>query len=406
MPTLTLTDKFVASKRVSSRTNFFDAKIRGLTLRVAPSGAKTWFFTYRVAGKPTQWLRLGDLDGLPLAKARKLAGSHRHAIDVEGRDPAAEHRAAKAAPAPAPEPAVMTFERFSQVYLTVAKGKKATWQEDAQKIVHHLIPAWGPLPLASITRRHVHDLLDSLVAAGLTIGVNRVQSLVSRMFSVALDRSLVDAHPCARMEKRFSETPRDRTLTDDEIRALVAGLEAHPGRASDAVMLRLRLGQRGKQIALMRWADVDLDAALWSVPRGDMKNRKPHLLPLPAGVLDVLQRRREALPGDEARVFPGLTLLSDDYRALATIHGGAYEWKDVRRTMSTRLGELGFDTATVGHILSHARTGVTERHYNLSEFLPEKTAALEAWDRELARIIANEPKIAATVVALASKRRR
>jgi integrase len=407
MPTVALTDRFVAGVRVQTRQNYFDSKTRGLTLRVSPSGAKVWMFTYRTQGKATQWLRLGDLDGLTLAAARTLAATHRHAIDVAKLDPVAEQKAAleaaQAAAEAAPEPAVMTFDKFVPVYLATAKGRKSTWREDDEKIRRCLVPAWGPLPLASITRRHVHELLDTLVAKGLTVGVNRVQALISRMFSVAVDRSLVDAHPASRMEKRFTETPRDRTLTDDEIRALVAGLKAHPGRAADAVMLRLYTGQRGKQIASMEWVDVDLDAKTWRVPRGQMKNRRPHLLPLVGNALAILTRRRQELPDDQPRVFPHLTLLSDDYRDLSTVHGGAYEWKDLRRTMSTRLGDMGY-SEIVPAVLSHARTGVTDKHYNLAKLLPEKRAALEAWDRELARILANKPKARARVVPMRGAR--
>ena len=91
------------------------------------------------------------------------------------------------------------------------------------------------------------------------------------MFTVALNRGLIDAHPAARIIKRFKEQARDRVLTDDELRALWAGLDAQPGAASDAVRLRLLLGQRGAETAGMRWSELDLDAALWSLPRPERR---------------------------------------------------------------------------------------------------------------------------------------
>jgi integrase len=108
------------------------------------------------------------------------------------------------------------------------------------------------MPVRAITRAHVHELLDSLVAKGLTVGVNRVQAVISRLFTIALDRSLVDAHPAARMIKRFQERPSARVLTDDELRALWIALEARPGPAADAIKLRLLLGQRGAEVVGMR----------------------------------------------------------------------------------------------------------------------------------------------------------
>jgi hypothetical protein len=57
------------------------------------------------------------------------------------------------------------------------------------------------------------------------------------------------------------------------------------------------------------------------------------------------------------------------------------------RTMATRLGALGVLDDIVGRILNHARHSVTARHYNLHDYLPEKRAALEAWGKEVMRLV-------------------
>jgi hypothetical protein len=111
----------------------------------------------------------------------------RHAIDVEKRDPAAEERAARAAaaaPAAVAEgaSATFTFADLVRLYEAFAKGRKKTWRDDLAMARRHLLPAWGPMPLRAITRAHVHELLDTLVAKGLTTGVNRVQAVISRLF--------------------------------------------------------------------------------------------------------------------------------------------------------------------------------------------------------------------------------
>jgi integrase len=116
-----------------------------------------------------------------------------------------------------------------RLYETLAKGRKKTWRDDIAMARRHLLPVWGPMPLRAIMRAHVHELLDTLVAKGLTTGVNRVQAVISRLFTDTLDRSLVDAHPAARMIKRFKEQPSERVLTDDELRALWTTLDAHLG---------------------------------------------------------------------------------------------------------------------------------------------------------------------------------
>jgi integrase len=103
-------------------------------------------------------------------------------------------------------------------------------------------------------------------------------------------------------------------------------------------------------------------------------------------------------------VFPDLLLQGDEHRALASIHGGAYEWTDLRRTVSTRLAELGFDNnTTIGRVLNHARVSLTDKHYNKHAYVEEIRQALAAWDRELPRILANEPKTKTNVLPMRSR---
>jgi integrase len=405
MPKVAFTDRGVASLRVATRQSFFDTKERGLCLRVSPQSTKankvkankSWWFVYRAHGKP-QWLLLGDYPTITLAKARALALTHRRAVKVDGQDPAAEKRAAKL-----PQPAVpgpFTFGDLADLYEKWAPGTKKTWRADVSKLTRYLRPAWGDLPLKTITRAHVHELLDQLVANGMTVGVNRIQALISHLFTLALDRSLVDAHPAVRMMKRFKERPSNRVLTDAELRAFWQGLDAQPGRAADALRLRLLLGQRGAETAGMLWAEINDAARLWELPGARTKNGRPHTVQLSDAAVALLARRRQGVPEDEPRVFPGLTRSADDYRALGVIHGGHYEWKDLRRTVATRLASLGVDEATIGRLLNHARHTVTAKHYNQHAYLDEKRRALELWDRELTRILSNTPVTARTVVKI------
>ncbi len=395
-----LTDRFVAGVRADARANYFDQKTRGLALRVTPTGAKTWAFVYRVKGSASEWDRLGTFPAMSLVDARKAANQRRAVVDA-GRNPAEERRAERdAAKVARPEPSVFRFGDLADLYAKVAAGQKKTWRDDVAKITRYLRPAWGAMPLRSLTRVHVHELLDGLVADGMTVGVNRVQALVSKMFTVAVDRSLLDSHPAARMEKRFKERPADRVLTDDELRALWAGLDAQPGRAADALRLRLLLGQRGEEIAGMTWAEVDIEARVWQMPGQRTKNGHEHAVPLPPSALAVLVKARASLPADAARVFPGLTLRREDYRNLATIHGGKFQWKDLRRTVATRIAGLGFDETCIGRVLNHAKVSVTAKHYNQHAYLDEKQRALDAWDRELQRIVTHTPKAGAAVLPM------
>ena len=399
-----LNDRFVAG---AAQDTYFDTEARGLALRVGPRG-KMWYFTYR-NGAGTQWLKLGEFPALGLAAARDAAWAERKRLnDPTQADPKQAAVIAKqeqAAPVP-PTPPAFTFAHFVPVFIGFQKGRKKTWYDDEAMIDRYLADPWNDIPLKQLERRHVVEILDTAVAGGLGVGVNRLQMLISRIFVVALDRGLISAHPSTRMIKRAKEQARERVLTDAELRTCIAGLDTVQTAASDALRLRLLLGQRGEETCGITWDEIDIDKSLWTMAGTRTKNGRPHVVLLPKAALAVIQRRRKAIPdADEPRVFPGLSLAHDDYRALSSINAGAYKWTDLRRTVSTRLADLGFDETTIGRVLNHARVTVTAKHYNQHEYLEEKRQALTAWDTELTRILANVPR-SSRVVSIRRRRRR
>ena len=162
---------------------------------------------------------------LSLISARTMAIEKRHAVDVEHRDPAQERRDEKRVavePTPTTPPAAPRSP--SPTWSASTSGSPGTQADMAGRHREGRSTTAGLVALPfEITRSHVHELLDTLVAQGMTVGVNRIQAVISRLFTIALDRSLIDAHPAARMIKRFQERPSNRVLTDDELRALWQG---------------------------------------------------------------------------------------------------------------------------------------------------------------------------------------
>jgi integrase len=418
MPKVLLTDRAVAGYAPRKRTKYYDTKARGLVLRVGESGQKVFYFTY--AREPREvWKKLEpNWPALSLADARAQAYALRALVE-QGRDPVEdERRAAALAEEQAKleaeaaelrrqaEAAALTFAGMADVYLTFAKGKKRTWREDELKLQRYLIPAWGARPLVDITRADVHQLLDQLAARGLTVGVNRVQALITRVFSVALDRGYVPAHPAMRIEKRFKEQPRDVVLSDDQLRALWVALDDAEATAADAIRVRLLTGQRGGEVAGMTWTEVDLSARTWTMGGTRTKNGDPHVVPLSPTVAAVLTRRLSARHEHESAVFPGYRLDGHAHRTLGAVHGAGYTWIDLRRTMTTRLAELGTPAEVLEALLNHRPTRVLGRHYNRAAYLAEKRAALEAWDEEVQRIITGRPRAAEAGAVLPFRSRR
>lgn len=389
------TDRTVAALQPEAHAvDWTDTLTPGLSLRVSPGGAKSWQVLYKL-GRKARRKKLGDYPALSLAEARIAARDDRLRVDRDGADPAAERRDAKAAAAPA-----FTVADLCKLYLRHAKETKRTWKDDHWRIERYILPAWKGRAVKSITRSDAHALLDRIVADGKPIQANRVQALISKLWNVAIDREHATMNPCYRMAKHAAERTRATVLDDDALRALSAALDAAPGDAADAIRLRLLTGQRGGEVHRMEWAEIDLPAALWTLPAAKAKNRRAHTVPLSAPVVAILERRLTTRGDKDTRVFPGLYHQRDDLRELAAIHNGAYRWHDLRRTVASRLAGLGFAEEVIGRVLNHAKRGITATVYNVHTYDAEKRQALDAWARELARIVAGEPKTGADVVAM------
>jgi integrase len=392
-------------KPAATQIDWFDRDAKGLALRVAPSGERVWYFRYRFNGHGRR-LKIGDCtDKFGLHAARARAGDLRAEL-AAGKDPAAARDAARRGE-------ILTVKQFAPLYVALyAKGHKKpkTVAEEARWIAKYLVPKWSARPVASITSTDVAALVDRIVADGKKTLANRVQMLISSMWRYAVSRGDAASNPCYRMEKRGGvETPGERVLTDEEIRALFGELDARPGPSSEAIRLRILTGQRGAEVHGMRWADLQWDGdarAIWTIPGSMTKNGQPHRLPIVGEALEIV-KRLEAAQDDktEPRVFPGLDHYARDLRKRRKIHGGAYRWHDLRRTFTTRLAELGIREELLDRLLNHARRGVTATVYNQHQYDADKRTALECWDRELARILANAPHAGAAVVPLRPFRR-
>jgi Arm DNA-binding domain/Phage integrase central domain len=196
-------------------TEITDAGCRGLVFRVTAAGISSFSFRFRdrATGR-SERLSLGRYPGVSLRDARRKADALRGEIDA-GKNPAAHKRQASD----------RTFAALADRYLTEhAKRFKRSVDADERNLRVHILPYWGNRDFTAIERADVIALVERIITAGKPIAANRVQALISSIFSFAIDADLVKANPCARLRKRGRETAKTRTLTDGEIGALWRGV--------------------------------------------------------------------------------------------------------------------------------------------------------------------------------------
>ena len=143
-------------------------------------------------------------------------------------------------------------------------------------------------------------------------------------------------------------------------------------------------------------ADLDLDAAVWNMPREKTKLRvRPHKVPLPRQVLPVLRALVEA--HGAGPLFPGRGRERMDHRsvkqaidrwlALDGVTAAQFQTRDLRRTWKSRAGEIGIGRDMRDLIQQHARHDAGTLHYDRADYLPQMREAMDRWEAWLATVV-------------------
>ncbi|WP_292140816.1 site-specific integrase [Mesorhizobium sp.] len=402
------------------RREIADAQVPGLYLVIQPSGVKSWALRYRFDGAsrkltigPVLLRRDEEITGRPalgeamtLPEARSAARDALQALS-EGRDPAAERKAAKANPPAAIDPERDLVRVLSGQFVDrYCKPRNRSWPEIERQFKVEINPHWGELRAQDITRRHVLDLLDGIVDRGSPVTANRVFATVRKFFAWLIERDVIAQTPCAGIKTPSAETPRDRILADDEIRLFWRATEKLAEPFGPLCRLLLLTGQRREEVAAMTWHELQLgkDPA-WQLSSGRTKNGNPHTVPISSRALATIKLiRRKAGKAGYLFTTTGDTPVSGFSRVKlrldATMLDLAKEdaekrgddpakvqplppWTlhDLRRTAASGMARLNINLPVIEKVLNHVSgtfagiVGVYQRH----EFAAEKRAALEAW---------------------------
>lgn len=348
----------------------WDAEIPGFGLRVHPSGARAWCVQYMLDGR-TKRHSLGSYPKITAENARAHAARLLVEVRLDGRDPSREKRERLDALTVAE-----LVERYEAEHLP--KNARATQLENKRILAKYVTPALGPMKVAAVTPSDVQHVHASL--ATKPVQANRVLFLISTLFNLAERWGLRPdgTNPTRRVE-RFAEAPRERHLSELELRRLGKGLKAvetsDPAKCA-AIRLLVLTGCRRAEILGLEWARVDLERgfiALDTHKTARHHGAKHVVLNEPA--LDVLRSLANAPKRHERWVFPNPTKKA----ALREIRAA---WNDVKTKggldAAIRLHDLrhsfasqglleGLSLPAIGALLGHSRATTTQRYAHWSQ---------------------------------------
>lgn len=406
MPIITDTLIKALKPPAAGRIEIKDDRCAGLEFRLTKAGAASWSLRFRdpLTGKPSR-STIGRYPDISLAAARERGNALR-------RDVAAGINPVERKYKDRHDASAKTFQGLAERYMAEhARRFKRSADADERNLRLHILPRWAKRRYDQIERADVIELVEGIIGNGAPVQANRVQALVSKIFSFAVDASLMKFNPCSRLRKRGAETRETRVLSDDEIRQFWRRSVLPPitRRVGLALRLALLTGCRSGEVAGIsrkEISDIDIPGkASWLIPADRSKNGRTHFVPLSETARAVVLSALELIADDAEYLFPSPVehggpitshaLTTAMRRMAAKIDGTAKKtWDtdppsphDLRRTVATRLSQLGVPAEDVSAILNHARTDVTGRHYDHYQRAAEKRLALDAWAAAVTDIV-------------------
>lgn len=286
---------------------------------------------------------------------------------------------------------------------------KRLWTKD-------VLPKIGSVAMADVRKHHMMETIDGAVERGAVVMAGRLLSELRQFFDWALGRGLIDLNPTSGIKKKSVSGPkqsRDRNLSLLELRELLvdrlpnAGL---PNSTYQGVRLLLSTGCRVGELLCAEWRHIDLVSSVWTLPTS--KSGRQHLIHLSEfskkafisiGAVDdspfVFPARGDGLKAaspkritkavsDRQETFPLKNRTVSNNTALL-LSVGNWTPHDLRRTMASRLADLGVDFIIIELMLNHELQGVA-KVYQRSGRLAERRAAATLWGNLLIQIEADQ----------------
>lgn len=363
---------------------------RGLTVLVMPDGAKYWRLRYRFGGKEKE-LSLGRPYPELGLKGAEIEADKLRAILAHGIDPSEQRHQTRLDRA---DRAASTFGGAAEAWFEFRSRAWAprTAGQVRDYLDKDLLSALGKRPLAAITTRELASVTRRLEERGASDVAKKARQWLASIFSYARANGWVDTDPVRDLRAVVLPSGQGNNyahLTVDELPDFLRRFDAFEASplVKGAAMLSLWTANRPGVTRTLRWREVNLDDALWSIEKGrdGMKRGYAHLTPLPRQAVAML-REIQLMTGTFEYVFIGRNdprkPLSDGavnallkrlgYRGRQTTHG-------FRHLVSTALNEQGFAPDWVERQLAHGDPDRIRGTYNKAAYLEPRRKMMQAW---------------------------
>ncbi|USD55214.1 tyrosine-type recombinase/integrase [Vibrio sp. SCSIO 43155] len=351
----------------SKETEYTDELCSGLKLIINRQGRKRFLFRYTY-NRVKKSVQLGEYPALDIATARQIANDHKREIAL-GNDPKAIRDEKRN---------VLTFQEFSELhYLPYAMMNKLTAKSDAGNLKLHFYPKWGKKPLTEIGQQDIQKLLDGLLEGRKPATVNRLRSLILRMFRLAMEWRFVDSNPGQYIRKLKENNVRQRFLSRAEVSSFIKACNEEPNRTqANALKFALLTGMRIGEITGSKWECLTVDDdGNWSLFLPHTKSGLSRTVLLNHLAKEVMNDQRRFQVRGNPYIFAGDAEgrpIAHPKKAFARIKAAAgitdnFRIHDLRHSFASILINSGNATLyDVQHLLGHQSPQTSTRYAHLA----------------------------------------
>ncbi|HHN4458079.1 TPA: integrase domain-containing protein [Klebsiella michiganensis] len=359
----------------------------GLFLLIKTSGKKLWRFRYQRPGSSSRTnLSLGSYPDLTLAAARQIRDQHLTTL-AQGIDPQQQQEQASE------QRQIELDSIFSTVAANWFQIKSRSVTEDYAKDIWRsldkdVFPTIGSIPVQEIKARTIVEALEPIKARGALETVRRLIQRVNEIMIYAVNTGLIDANPASGVGMAFEKPKKQNmpTLRPEELPRLMRSLVMSNLSVATRCLIEWQLLTlvRPSEASGARWAEIDLDAKLWTIPAERMKAKREHIVPLSPQALEILEVMKP-ISAHRTHVFPSRNDPKQPMNsqtanaALKRIgYGGKLVAHGLRSIASTAMNEAGLNSDVIEAALAHIEKNEVRRAYNRSTYL-EKRKKLMSW---------------------------
>lgn len=372
-----------------------------LYLSVNGVGAGSWIYRYMINGK-RQRIGLGSASEVTLADANQRLAEQKQLV-AQGKNPLEVREQVLLEQ----RKDTFTFEQVANDYI---EAQRPRWksakhaQQWANTLATYAYPVIGDLAPADVTTEHLLKILSPIWQTKSETA-RRVRNRIELILNAAKARKLRDGENVAawrgHLELLLTNTaPKAKhhpALDWREVKAFWQAIDTHEDTSAQALKLTILTGLRTSEVLGARWQEIDVDAAVWTVPLERMKAGKAHRVPLSKQALALL----ETLP----RVSSGLLFegqsankpistmamsmklrglherkLKDDDKGWVDADGHRVTVHGFRSTFRDWAAEnTNFENIVTEMALAHTVGASVERAYRRGDLLERRRELMQAW---------------------------